>query len=92
MDGVWDPPVVDECKTPSLSPLLNNVSSCIRMRLCGTYNVIRMCYITFRKVTQGMDPLHGIPRVKPEVFHVRTHFLHLLSNHDVDNISALVTY
>ena len=26
-------------------------------------------YIVFRKDTQGMDALHGIPRVKAKVFH-----------------------
>ena len=45
----------------------------------------RVCYITSTKDRQGLDPLYGIPRVKPEVFHKGIHFLCFLPKGDIND-------
>ena len=38
------------------------------MEGCGRDDVLCICYIIFKKDTQGMDHSCEIPRAKPEVF------------------------
>ena len=45
-----------------------------------------ICFIILRENTQGVDPLHGIPRAKLEVFPKMIHLLCFLPKDDIINM------